>query len=162
MLELLNLLGILVVAAAGLGLRRWKPRLGLLLNLGLPIGLLAFWLVEAIAGIFFGPEVPHRILGHAFVIAVWLAAPLGVGVFLVGAIFEGESRSWLGAGLSAFSVVAALLTAVTGYAGPSRAATGAEHVLRFEIFHLFAAPALAAAVLVGWALLARADRKDHG
>ena len=162
MLEFLNLLGILIVAAAGLGLRRWKPPYGLLLNQWLPIGLLAFWLVEAMAGIFFGPEAPHRVLGHAFVIATWLAAPLGVGLFLFGAIFEGTPRCWLGAGLAAFAVVASLLTAVTGYSGPTRAATGAEHVLRFEIFHLFAAPALAAAVLVAWALLARADLKDAG
>ena len=162
MLEILNLLGILSLAAAGLGLRRWKPRYGLLLNQGLPMALLALWLAEVIAGVFFGPEAPHRILGHAFVIAAWLAAPLGVGVFLFEAIFEGTPRGWLGAGLTAFSVVAALLAAVTGYSGPTRAATGAEHVVRFEIFHLFAAPALAAAVLVGWALLARADLKDNG
>jgi hypothetical protein len=161
-LEFLNLLGILILAAAGLSLRRWKPLYGLLLNQWLPIGLLALWLVEAIAGIFFGPEAPHRVLGHAFVVATWLAAPLGVGVFLVGAIIEGTPRCWLGAGLSAFSVIAALLTAVTGYSGPTRAATGAEHVLRFEILHLFATPMLAAAVLVGWGFLARADLKDEG
>ena len=162
MFEFLNLLGIIVLAAAGMGLRRWKPLYGLLLNQWLPIGLLGFWLAEVIAGIFFGPEAPHRILGHAFVIAAWLAAPLGVGVFLFGAILEGTPRCWFGAGLTAFSVVAALLTAVTGYTGPTRAATGAEHILRFEILHLFTAPALAAAVLVGWALLARADLKDNG
>jgi hypothetical protein len=160
-LEFLNLLGILILAAAGLGLRKWKPHYGLLLNQWLPIALLALWLVESMAGIFFGPEAPHRVLGHAFVIAAWLSAALGVGVFLFGAVFEATPRSWLGAGLTAFSVIAALLTAVTGYAGPSRAATGAEHILRFEILHLFAAPALAAAVLVGWALLARADLKDN-
>ncbi|MCI0567710.1 MAG: hypothetical protein L0Z52_05865 [Acidobacteria bacterium] len=162
MIEFLNLLGVLILAAAGMGLRRWRPLYGLFLNQWLPVGLLGLWLVEAISGIFFGPEAPHRVLGHAFVIAAWLAAPLGVGVFLFGAILEGTPRSWLGAGLAAFSVVAALLTAVTGYTGPTRAATGAEHVLRFEIFHLFAAPALTAAVLVGWAILARTDLKENG
>jgi len=162
MLEFVNLLGILLLAGAGLGLRRWRPLYGLLLNQWLPVALLALWLVEAVAGIFFGPEAPHRVLGHALVIAAWLAAPPGVGVFLFAAVFEGSPRGWLGAGLAAFSVVAALLTAVTGFAGPTRAATGAEHVLRFEILHLFAAPALFAAVLVGWALLARADLKDSG
>jgi hypothetical protein len=161
-LEFLNLLGILVLAAAGLALRRWMPSYALLLNQGLPVGLLAVWLVEAIAGIFFGPEAPHRILGHLFVIATWLAAPLGVGLFLVGALVEGKPRCWMGAGLAAFSVVAALLTAVTGFSGPSRAATGAEHVLRFEILHLFIAPVLAASVFIGWGLLARVDLKDNG
>jgi hypothetical protein len=161
-LEFLSLLGMLALAAAALALRRWKPRYGLLLNQWLPLGLLVLWLVEAIAGIFFGPEAPHRVLGHAFVIVTWLAAAMGVGVFLVGAVIEGTPRCWIGAGLAAFSVIAALLTAVTGYSGPTRAATGAEHVLRFEILHLFAAPMLAAAVLSGWAVLARVDLKDNG
>ena len=122
MLEFLNLLGILVLAAAGLGLRKWKPHYGLLLNQWLPVALLALWLVEAMAGVFFGSEAPHRVLGHAFVIATWLSAPLGVGVFLFGAIFEATPRGWLGAGLTAFSVIAALLTMVpAGMAGAIRA-----------------------------------------
>ena len=160
MLGIVKFLAVIVLAAAGWFLRGWRPRIALVVNRWLPRGLLGVWLMEAIAGITFGPEAPHRVLGHVAVVAAWLVAPLGAGIFLYAAVAEGTTRCWVGAAAAGLSVVAVLLTAVTGYMGPTRAATGAQHILRFELLHLFVAPALAAAVLIGWAFLARLDSKD--
>jgi len=160
MSEILKFLAIVLLPVAGWALRRWAPRIGLLVNQWLPLGLLGLWLAEGIAGIFAGPEAPHRVLAHAAVLAAWLAAPLGVGIFLYGALTEGTARSWAGLAVTGLSMIAVLLTAVTGYTGPTRASTGAEHVLRFEILHLFAAPVLTGGLFLGWAVLARRDLRD--
>ena len=160
--ELLRFLGLVLLAAAGVGLRRWAPQPALRINGWLPLALLALWGGVAIAGIFSGPEAPHRMAGHAALIAVWMGTALGAAIFVYGAVALGDGFCWLGAGAACLSLVAALITAVTGYTGPSRSATSAEHVLRFEILHLAILPLLTAALFVGWAWLARADRKENG
>ena len=162
MIGFLKFLAVILLPAAGYALRKWVPQIGLLVNQWLPLGLLGLWLVVGITGIFAGPEAPHRTLAQTAVVVVWLVAPLGVGIFFYGAFTGGTARSWVGVGAPLLALVVVLLTAVTGYTGPTRAAAGAQHTLRFEILHLFATPALAAAILMGWALLARRDLKEGG
>lgn len=160
--ELLRFLGLVLIAAAGVGLRHWTPRPALGVNICLPLGLLALWIFEASVGIFAGPEAPHRLTSQTALEAVWIGVALGAAIFVTGAVALGDGLGWLGAGAACLSLVSALLTAVTGYMGPSRAATSAQHVLRFEILHLAIFPLVTAALFACWAYLARADWKENG
>jgi hypothetical protein len=154
MADLLKCLLLPVLLAAGWVLGGRWPKAGALLNQGAALALLACWLVEAISGVFGGPEAFHRLLAHGVVGLAWILAPPAVGIFLQEGVARGEGRGILGAFAAGGTMIAVLATAVTGYLGPTRAPSG-QNALRFEILHLVAAPGLAAAAMILWAWVAR-------
>jgi hypothetical protein len=155
MADLLKFLLLPILVATGwiLGFR-W-PRLCELVNQGGALALLACWLVEAVAGVFAGPEGVHRLLAHGVVGFAWVLTPLAIGIFLQEGVSRREGRGIVGALAAGATMLAVLITAITGYLGPTRAATGPQNLLRFELLHLVAAPGFAAAAMILWALVAR-------
>jgi len=160
MIDFLKFFLLPLLAALGWWIGSRSSRLGHLLNRYAALAVLALWLLDSVTGIFAGATSVHRVLAHAAVAAAWLAAPLAVGLFLQEAIATGDNGCGLGALAALLVIPAALLTAATGYLGPSHAATTA-HPLRFAILHLLAGPGLAAAFMVVWLLCARRISLDN-
>jgi len=160
MIEILKFLLLPLLGISGWVLGAAKPRASALLNQWTAYALLALWLLEAAAGVMGGPESFHLNLGHVVVMATWLTAPLAVGAFLHSAVSEEQERSALGAIGAGLSIVAVLMMAVTGYMGPTHAATGARHILRFEFLHFLAAPSLAGGALFLWIAAAREATRE--
>jgi hypothetical protein len=155
MADLLKFLLLPLLLAAGWVLGARWPKAGALINQGAAIALLACWALEAVAGVFGGPETFHRMLAHGAVGLAWVLVPVAVGIFLHEGVARGEARAILGAFAAGAAMMAVLATAVTGYLGPTRAPAGPQHALRFEILHFVAAPGLAAAAMILWAWVAR-------
>jgi hypothetical protein len=151
MIDLLKILLLPLLAALGWWIKATLPRIGGLLNLGAASVVLALWLLDSLLGIFAGTAGLHRLLAHAALIAIWIAVPLALGLFLQDAVATGDSTSGMGAIVSFLALPFSLLTAATGYLGPTHAAT-TTHPIRFGVLHLLVGPGLSTALMIAWLL----------
>lgn len=96
----------------------------------------------------------HRVLGHVFVIVLWLLTPAGVGGTAAEAM---RSRRWLR--LSHTIVIVLLLgtgflAAMSGYLPKGQEASAPEQ-LRFAVLHEVASPVLTVVLVLAWMLVSR-------
>jgi len=96
----------------------------------------------------------HRVLGHAFVIVLWLFTPAGVGSTVAEAI---RSRRWFRLCHTIVLVLllgTGFLASVSGYLPRGPDASAPQH-LRFAVVHEVALPFLTAVLVAAWMFLNR-------
>lgn len=159
MIEILKWLLLPLLGAAGWFLRRFYPRFGCAFNEKAALALFALWGIVGAAGIFGAPERLHRPLAQLLIGSTWLVTPFVIGSLVQGAIAKQENRGLGAAGVVFLVLVSILLTAATGYMGPSHASGGGS--LAFAILHLMIMPGVSGAGLLLWAFMARREGLDQ-
>jgi hypothetical protein len=96
----------------------------------------------------------HSVLGHVFVIVLWVLTPVGVGVTLAEAW---RSRRWSRLGHIVALVLlsgAGFLASITGYL-PRAPEASAPQQLRFVVLHEVGFPLLTVMLVAIWVFLSR-------
>lgn len=162
------LITVLVFAAGLIGAFRW-PAVFVRITEWAVAGLGIFLALEVVSGLALvaRPSVEgiawgHRWGGHLLVIAVWLVAvSIALGPTIERAV---RRRRWLiglAQGTLGFAAVGlAILTALTGYLGPSHGPIDSMTLQRFRVLHLGVFPALLAVALAGWWKMSRVQDRE--
>ena len=116
--------------------------------------LLVFVAILVLTGLLVSPSAGmHSVMGHGFVIVLWVLAPAITGVSVSEII---RSRRWLRlVDILAvqFLLVSGIVAAVTGYLIEAEASVEAR--LRFTVLHKIAFPFLVVVLVLTWLILSR-------